>query len=125
MRERRSRARADLVAGNALVLASAEPGRWSWWRVEPTSGEAIGVMDNGYNGDMTERPLTEAEVTQRVQGIMTRVKPGDLARMRDPSEFRKLAKGNIQVAKALEQEAMRMAIKLGRFADALAGTPIR
>jgi hypothetical protein len=116
-----ARIRADLADGNVVVLARAAAGAWSWWRVQPLTGETVGVMATGFNSGMTEKKLTDAQVAERVAQITSRMKPGELAKMKDYADFMKLAKGNWQVAKGLEQAAMRMAITLGRFAGGLAG----
>jgi len=59
-----ARASADLAAGNTLVVAGDKGGRWGWWRVDPATGQTVGVMDSGYNSAMTERQKLEAEVSQ-------------------------------------------------------------
>jgi hypothetical protein len=53
------RVKADLAAGRTVVLASAEPGRWSWWQIDPATGQTVGVMDSGYNQAATEREIQE------------------------------------------------------------------
>ncbi len=55
----RARAASDLAAGNVLVVARVEGGRAGWWRVDPRTGQTVGVMDNGYNNDTSEYTTTK------------------------------------------------------------------
>jgi len=59
----KARAAADLAAGQTLVLAGDPDGRWTWWRIDARSGQTVGVMDNGYNADMTEEAKINKWVT--------------------------------------------------------------
>jgi len=63
-----ARAAADLKDGNVIVLVSAEPGRWGWWRVDPHTGQTVGVMDSGYNQAAAERSAKEANLQAELQG---------------------------------------------------------
>ncbi len=38
--------------------------RVGWWRIDPASGETIGVMDTGFHSGMDERVETELEIAQ-------------------------------------------------------------
>jgi hypothetical protein len=66
----RARLAEDLGAGYAAV-ALREPvsiqgrPRLGWWRVDPRSGETIGVMDSGYHAALTEDEINRAENTRR------------------------------------------------------------
>jgi hypothetical protein len=49
----------DLATGYAVVVPSQPveldgKKRFAWWRVDPISGGSVGVMDTGYNQEMTE-----------------------------------------------------------------------
>jgi hypothetical protein len=54
----------DLGAGFAAYVPKrafdngAGP-RWGWWRVDPSSGETVGVMDNGLHPAMTEKKAAD------------------------------------------------------------------
>lgn len=54
---------ASTVESGYLVVAPAQPAqrggmpRVAWWRVDPASGETIGVMDTGYHQALTEDQL--------------------------------------------------------------------
>lgn len=58
------------TADGAVVVAPAAPvqlagaQRFGWWRVDPATGETIGVMDNGFHASATERAQLEARVNQ-------------------------------------------------------------
>ena len=39
--------------------------RLGWWRVDPRSGETIGVMESGYHPALTEDEIDRAENTRR------------------------------------------------------------
>jgi hypothetical protein len=41
--------------------------RVGWWRIDPTTGETIGVMDTGYNGSASE----DAAIRERVNALRT------------------------------------------------------
>jgi hypothetical protein len=57
-----ARAKADLAAGNVLVLAHAGDTRWAWWRIDPRTGQSVGVMDDGFNAAMTEREMLDRDI---------------------------------------------------------------
>lgn len=57
-----ARAKADLAAGNVLVLVPAVGSRWAWWRVDPRTGQSVGVMDDGFNSAMTERQQLDRDI---------------------------------------------------------------
>ncbi|HEY0008108.1 MAG TPA: hypothetical protein VGB55_05250, partial [Tepidisphaeraceae bacterium] len=88
----RARAKADLSAGNTLVLASAESGRWTWWRVDSQSGQTVGVMDSGYNQVFTEREIQE-ELVVFNNHLGTKMTPRML-RNAKPEQIAKWAKNN-------------------------------
>ncbi|HEX8916581.1 MAG TPA: hypothetical protein VF796_29795 [Humisphaera sp.] len=83
-----ARAAADLAAGNVLVVAPAAAGRWTWWRVDPATGQTVGVMDTGFHNATAER---EAQLQAELNGYgrqigreltnsaVRRAKPGDIA----------------------------------------------
>ncbi len=54
--EARTNLRRDLERGYLVVLApdSATAGRTAWWRVDPVSGETLGVLSSGEGGAITE-----------------------------------------------------------------------
>lgn len=60
---------ADVQAG-FIAVALREPisvddrQRVGWWRIDPNSGAAIGVMDSGFNTAVAEKSETEVEVMQ-------------------------------------------------------------
>jgi hypothetical protein len=59
----------DINAGYMAVvlndpIAVDDRQRVAWWRVDPASGETIGVMDTGFHGGMDERVETELEIVQ-------------------------------------------------------------
>lgn len=58
----KARASADLAAGNVLVIAPAADHRWAWWRVDPRTGQSVGVMDNGFNGNLNERAQLDRDI---------------------------------------------------------------
>lgn len=49
-----------LVPRKALLLAEKQ--RVGWWRVDPATGETIGVMDTGFHAAKTEDTMTRARV---------------------------------------------------------------
>jgi hypothetical protein len=51
------------VALRQPVPAGERP-RVGWWRIDPESGETIGVMETGFHGGMDERVETELEIAQ-------------------------------------------------------------
>ena len=59
-----ARASVDLAGGDTLVVAGAGGGRWAWWRVDPATGQSVGVMDNGYNSALTDKANLDKEVGQ-------------------------------------------------------------
>jgi hypothetical protein len=53
-----------LVPRKAVLLEDQQ--RVGWWRVDPVSGETIGVMDNGFHAAGTEDVVTRARAALRV-----------------------------------------------------------
>lgn len=49
-----------VVPNQPVLLADRQ--RVGWWRVNPASGETIGVMDTGYHAAMTEEEITRSRV---------------------------------------------------------------
>jgi len=52
-----ARATADLAAGNMLIVSGEVAGRWAWWRIDPRTGQTVGVMDTGYNATVEKSKL--------------------------------------------------------------------
>lgn len=56
------------VGEGYMVVALGRPvevggqARAGWWRIDPATGETIGVMDTGYHQDLNERALTEFQL---------------------------------------------------------------
>ncbi|HEY3883576.1 MAG TPA: hypothetical protein VGL62_00105, partial [Vicinamibacterales bacterium] len=73
-----ARLQADVAAGFAVVMPSAMQtldgqSRIGWWRVEPGSGTALGIMDTGFHQDDTEiTSLHDLEI----QRALFKMKPG-------------------------------------------------
>ncbi len=69
----RERVRADLAAGYTVVIPKVpvtlggKP-RTGWWRVDPATGETIGVMDTGFNTATTDYTETTV-ITTRAQAL--------------------------------------------------------
>lgn len=53
-----------VVPRRAVMLAGQQ--RVGWWRVHPTSGETIGVMDTGYHAAAADNTISRARVALRV-----------------------------------------------------------
>lgn len=52
---------ADLTSGFAVVIPQTVPpgtDHTAWWRVNPTSGETLGIIDTGLGGDLTEETVS-------------------------------------------------------------------
>lgn len=52
---------ADLAAGNVVVLPSAQPKALDltgWWRIDPHSGQTLGMLENGMGTAMVEYIIT-------------------------------------------------------------------
>jgi hypothetical protein len=62
-----SRASADLAAGNTLVIAGNGGGRWGWWRIDPATGQTVGVIDTGFNAATVEKSKLERWVTEKAE----------------------------------------------------------
>lgn len=66
-----ARLAANLEAGYAVV-ALRQPvefdgqARTGWWRIDPATGETIGVMDNGYHQALTDKELTDFQLNYMV-----------------------------------------------------------
>jgi hypothetical protein len=61
-----------------MAVALMEPvavdgeNRVGWWRVNPTTGETIGVMDNGFHLTMAERAALAAPLIAAIQSFLQR-----------------------------------------------------
>lgn len=66
-----ARATADLQSGQTLVLAGAASNRWTWWRVDPATGQTVGVMDSGFHQSLTEQ---EAQYEKQLFNFNSRLK---------------------------------------------------
>jgi hypothetical protein len=53
-----------VVPRKAVLLSGIQ--RVGWWRVDPASGETIGVMDNGFHAAGTEDTVTRARAALKV-----------------------------------------------------------
>jgi hypothetical protein len=76
--EARARMARDLVDGYVVVAPAKTPlvagaPRAGWWRVDPKTGETVGVMQSGYHSDITEKVELDSTVISR-----TYVKPRTL-----------------------------------------------
>jgi len=61
---------ADVKNGYAVValkrpVSAGNNQRVGWWRIDPTTGNAIGVMDNGYHAASSEDAITRARIALR------------------------------------------------------------
>ena len=60
------------IAEGYTVVALERPvnlggqGRTGWWRIDPATGETIGVMDTGYHQDTSERELTDFQLNYMI-----------------------------------------------------------
>jgi len=68
------RADRDLAAGYALVVpgkpiagsGADAAARIGWWRIDPKTGQTIGVMDNGFNAAMTEDTVVRTRSSEQL-----------------------------------------------------------
>lgn len=89
----RARANAALVAGNAIVVAGHN-GRWAWWRVDPATGQTVGVMDNGFHAGLTEQEIQyEKNLLNYNAQLRTNVSKREFLNMK-PGEMAKWANNN-------------------------------
>ena len=73
-----------------LVVALNRPvqvlgrGRLGWWRIDPKSGDTIGVMDTGFNQDMPEQSKVRAAIEKMQEWLesntITNMPPGSTVR---------------------------------------------
>jgi len=85
----RERLRADLSGGNVVVAFGAKD-RWGWWRIDPHTGQTVGVMDNGLNGAMTDREILENDMVLLSEELGEPITENGL-RNASESELRRLA----------------------------------
>ncbi len=58
----------DEISAGYVVLAPTAPltvesrDRVAWWRIDPATGQTLGIGDQGWGQDSSERQMTEAEV---------------------------------------------------------------
>jgi hypothetical protein len=112
------------------VLVAGKP-RFGWWRVDPKTGETVGVMDTGFHQDTAEYTYTPSQwaIIRRkcIDAINTLhrsvnplgPKPGSWPPNMSFSEFLKMM--NYQNWKYLDPEAMLNLWQLSRISGALAG----
>jgi hypothetical protein len=72
-----ARAAADVAAGKVVVVAKLDTGAAAWWRVDPVTGQTVGVTQDGYNGDTTEYSEATQKRMSRAQYIKDKM--GDKA----------------------------------------------
>jgi hypothetical protein len=67
----RTRILADLTAGQIVAIATPTSNfaPTGWWRIDPLSGAAVGVMDNGFRGDAVEKPVVECIPQVEIEAI--------------------------------------------------------
>jgi hypothetical protein len=58
----------ELQAGQIVIVPSRPPGggRTGWWRVDPASGQAVGMMDDGLHADGAEYGETNEAVDDEI-----------------------------------------------------------
>ena len=75
-----------LVPRKALLLDEQQ--RVGWWRVNPATGETIGVMDTGFHAAQTEDTITRARVALRNLREFVRQNGGYMRRVvQNPNAF--------------------------------------
>lgn len=62
----RTRLEEDLGRGFVVLVAAADPGAPSWWRIHPVSGETTGVSADGAGSDVMEYYLNTVSVSLNV-----------------------------------------------------------
>ena len=121
-----ARAKADLAAGNVLVLASAAEGRWAWWRVDGRSGQTVGVMDDGYNQALTEDAV-DRQIAEYNETLGTKITKDELrqASEKQIEEWASRHPGNPAGAKENLMGMQEELIKFKELRDAITSGLLR
>jgi hypothetical protein len=76
-----------VVVPRKAVLLNGQQ-RVGWWRVDPASGETIGVMDNGFHAAGTEDAVTRARAALRVLRTYEKKNRGHIRKvLQNPNSF--------------------------------------